>query len=106
MHQNEPPTRVPEGLVLVQQKSRDTATFVADPTTREGCRQAWASSYELGPVIVWHQAGTGPVLAVGICTLAGEESVLSMLENGNPRRGFRVLDPLENLLMGCPDWIK
>ena len=48
-------------------------------------QRASASSHKLRPVIVRHQVGARPLLAIGIGTIAGEETVLRMFENGNPR---------------------
>jgi len=54
-----------------------------------------AASDKLGPVIVWHYCRPGPVFAIGIGSCASEEAIMRVLENRNPGRRFRVLEPLK-----------
>lgn len=58
-------------------------------------------SNKLWPVIIWHQIWSCPLLAIRIRAFASEEAVLRLFENGEPGRGFRVLEPLV-VDMICP----
>jgi len=88
----------------VQHSSRhDAATFsatgvCADSAAKGGGQTKRASglmyqttigltprSYEFRPVVVWHQRRAVPFLAVWIGALTGEEAVLRMFEDGDPR---------------------
>ena len=64
------------------------ATFVLEARSGQATRRGAEDvpgrkrhSDKLRPVVVRHQAGTGPFLAVGVYTLTGEEAVLCLLEN-------------------------
>lgn len=50
-------------------------------------------------MVVWHEIGTGPFLAIDVDARACEEAVLGMLKDGNPRRGFGVLEPLRSVVL-------
>jgi hypothetical protein len=39
------------------------------------------SSYVLWPVVVWHDAGPCPFLAIGVRALAGNEAIVCVLED-------------------------
>lgn len=62
----------------------------------------WCSGSDIfRPVVVRREVGSGPLLAVGVFARAREEAVLGVLEDGDPRGGFGVLEPL-GLRQRCP----
>jgi hypothetical protein len=56
------------------------------------------SSHELRPVVVRHERRSGPLLAVHVYDVAGEEAIVGVLDDGDPRGGFWVLEPLKRIM--------
>jgi hypothetical protein len=50
-----------------------------------GRKWALRGSHVLGPVVIRHQARTRPFLAIRICALASQETIVGMFEDRDPR---------------------
>ena len=70
-------------------------TDVQHPTDWYGLNARMHQSSDIfRPVVVWHDARASPFLSVDISAGAGKEAVVCMLQNRNPGRRLRMLQPL------------
>jgi len=79
----------------VRVKARTYANGKGGPNTVD------RSSHELRPVVIRHEWRSGPLLAVHVYNVAGEEPIVGVLDYGDPGGGFWVLEPLV-VDMVCP----
>ena len=57
------------------------------PAVRRGAGRSGREprSYELRPVVVGHELGSSPLLAVRVCAVTGKEAILGVFEDRQPR---------------------